>query len=285
MRMSLLRWCSFSLIGLCLALPAKAQGDKGSAALPKPSDLEQRLRLRCEGLYTAIQNSQWRKVEAFFNEDAKVAWAAMKKSAIYGFQITSVTVAADGKAGVTQAAVDSPMRIPGFPSTKIRTQQTVEWAWENGDWYALLKDIPTRETVPVTGPGGTPSMAEVPPEIPVPAELHFTSRVYDFKLIRKGETIHAKFFFTNKSDHAVKAKAAIFNPCNCVSAKVSKEEFKPGEDGWVEATMETKDFGGYIRQGLEVHLQPSGAKVVLQMEGYILLPWQNRDQKESPKVQ
>jgi len=243
-----------------------------------PPKLQQRLRERCEGLYTAIRESQWRKVESFFNEDAKVAWAALKKSAIYSFEIRSVTVAADGKTGVTQTSVDSPMRIPGFPGTKIRTQQNVEWAWENDDWYALLKDLPDRETLTDPGPGGTPRQAETPPANTIPSELEFTSRVYDFKLIRRGEPIHAKFYFTNKSDHLVKAKADIFNPCRCVTAKVSQDEFKPGEEGWVEATMETKEFGGY-RQGLEVNVQPSGAKVNLVMHGSVLLPWQNRDQK------
>ncbi len=273
------------VLSLGLLLPVLGQipamKDRTPSTAPvKEADREQRLRQRCEGLYTAIQNSQWRKVESFFNEDAKVAWAAMKKSSIYGFQITSVTVSKDGTTGLTEASVDSPMRIPGFPGTKIRTQQKMEWAWEDNDWYALLKDIPKEDqSIPVGPDGATPQIAAVPKEAAIPAELQFTGRVYDFKLIRRGEPITAKFYFTNKSDHAVKAKALIFNPCNCASAKVSKEGFKPGEDGWVEATMDTKDFGGYIRQGLEVHLQPSGAKVLLQLHGTVLLPWQNREQK------
>ncbi len=241
--------------------------------------LEQRLRERCEALYAAIKESQWRKVESFFNEDAKIAWAAMKKASIYGFEVRTVKVAPDGKTGTTEASVDSPMSIPGFPGTKIRTDQTVSWVWENEDWYALLKDRPEQDRIPVGVDGGAPQVPQTPPEKAIPSELEFINRIYDFKLIRRGEPINAKFYFTNKSDHAVKVKAEIFNPCRCVTARVSKEEFKPGEDGWVEATMETKDFGGYLRQGLEVRTQPSGAKLNLVMHGTILLPWQNRDQK------
>jgi len=250
-----------------------------------PANTAEHLRERCEGLYTAIKNSQWKKVESFLNEDAKIAWTAYKKSAIYGFEIKSVSVAKDGKTGLSESIVDSPMRVPGFPATKIRLPQTVEWIWENNDWYALLREKLEQEQLPTVTPGGTPAMASQAPETAIPGELEFVSRVYDYRLIRQGETIHAKYFFTNKSDHVVKATAAIANPCGCVTAKLSKDQFKPGEDGWVEATMLTKDFGGYIRQGLEVHLQPSGAKIVLVMHGTILMPWQNRDQKESPKTQ
>lgn len=268
------RW--FIAFVCCLLLCVSAFAQQPGVASP---NLEQRLRERCEGLYSAIKESQWRKVESFFNEDAKVAWAAQKKSAIYGFEIQSVTVAADGKTGTTATAVDSPMRIPGFPATKIRIQQNVQWAWENGDWFALLKDLPDQAEIVKMGPGGVPEAPPAPPENTIPSELEFTSRTYDFKLIRRGETINAKWYFTNKSDHVVKAKADIFNPCGCLTARMSKTEFKPGEDGWVEVTWDTKDFGGYQRQGLEVNIQPSGAKVLLQMRGNILLPWQNRDQK------
>jgi len=265
--------CSFFFCFSALAVAQQAEATT--------SKLEQRLRERCAGLYTAIQNSQWRKVESFFNEDAKIAWAAMKKSAIYGFEIQTAKVSPDGKSGLTATTVDSPMRIPGFPGTKIRAEQTIEWAWENEDWYALLKDLPTEgeKAIPVPGPDGQPPLAEVPPENTLPSELAFTSQVFDFKLIRRGETVQARFYFTNKSDHVVKAQVSIFNPCGCVTAKISKEQFKPGEDGVVETTWDTKDFGGQQRQGLEVHMQPSGAKVLLQMRGYILMPWQNRDQK------
>lgn len=272
------------LVGCCIvvllyfALPLTAQ-EKALEGAPgsKSADLQQRLWARCQGLYTAIKNSQWKKIESFLNEDARIAWVGMKKSAIYGFEIKSVSVAADGQTGTTETLVDSPLRIPGFPSTKIRTPQGLEWVWENDDWYALLREKP--EELPKAGPDGVPQLATTAEAPTAPAELEFTSRGYDFKLIRQGETIRAKFFFTNKSDHLVKAKAEIFNPCQCVTARVNKDEYKPGEDGWVDASMETKLFGGFIRQGLEVHLQPSGAKVLLQINGTILLPWQNREQK------
>lgn len=264
------------LLILCFCLPVVAQ--EPQAAKPSTSKLEQRLRERCDGVYTALQNSQWRKVMSFLNEDAKLAWAPMKKIAIYGFTIKSVSVTEDGKTGITETMVDTPVPPP-FPGGRITLPQTLEWAWEDGDWYVLLKGSPPPLPVSPGPDGSLPLPAMAPAKSSAPAELEFTNTVYDFKLLRQGEPIRAKFWFTNKSDHVVKAKAAVNNSCQCLSARMSQEQFKPGEEGWVEATMDSKLFARNLIQGLEVNLEPSGAKVLLQIRGYVLLPEQNRDQK------
>jgi hypothetical protein len=284
MRKSLSSYYALSLVSLLLALPVMSQDKGPDPSKSKATELEQRLRQRCEGLYTAIQHSQWRRVESFLNEDAKIAWMPLKKMAIYGFTVKAVSVAADGKTGATEVIMDQPVSGSGS-LTRVKLPQTVQWAWEEGDWYALIGGI--LSPVPsdwdkLRGPGL---------EKRIPSDLEFTSDEYDFKFIRQGETIRAKFYFTNKSDHVVRAAAAIFNPCECATARVNKNrlnkpspdgwvDFKPGEEGWVEVTMGTKEFGGNIQQGLEVNEQPSGAKVTLQFRGYVLLPHEKAGDRE-----
>ena len=250
---------------------------KTSLSKAQLAKLEERLRERVDGLYTAIQKSQWRKVESFLDDDAKIAWAPQRKIAIYGFSVKSVNVSPDGKSGITDVVMDQPLSIPGFPlMSRAYLPQTVEWAWENDDWYALIRGIPAQAPF---GPGGPSLPVLTPSEAPLAKELEFSSTSYDFKLIRQGEPIRAKFYFTVKSDKAVRVKPAVFNPCECIVARVAREgskpadgwmEFKPGDEGWIEVTMETKFFGGYVVQGLEVNVEHPEGKVLLQLTGTVV---------------
>jgi hypothetical protein len=249
---------------LLLALPAAGQAP--AAATPDRAKLEARLKERAEAFYTAIQNSQWKKVESFLNEDAKVIWAGEKKQAILGFKLLSTKVFPEGKEGLSETAVESTLEFPGFGAHPIRVPQKREWIWENNDWYVLLRNRPRID------PSVTANPPVPPPDPTAKPELYFTSTAYDFKLIRRGEPIRGKFYFTNKSDHVVQARIEAFNPCNCVTVKGTKQELKPGEDGSVEVIMETKDFGGYLTQGIEVNMQPSGARLYLRLVGTIVMP-------------
>lgn len=242
----------FVVLALCLA---------GLNARAEAQNTEQRLRERAEGLYSALMNSQWKKVESFLNEDAKVIWAQQKKNTLMSYKLESAEVKPGGKEAVTDVLIEFPVELVGGRPMKMN--QKLEWVWENDDWYVVL-----RKRLPVIDPPKPPPPPNVQPE------LKFESEIFDFRLLRRGEPIRARFSFTNKSDHTVRVRPAAANPCNCISFKLSKNEFKPGESGALDVTMETAEFGGYFIQGVDVNLEPSGAKVVLAMQGNILLPGQ-----------
>src|SRR5262249_28663886 len=100
----------------------------------------------------------------------------------------------------------------------------------------------------------------------------FAAEKFDFHVARRGDPIRATFSYTNASDHNVRLRPAAGNPCNCILAKISKPELKPGEGGWLEVTIDSRPFAGPFVQSVEVSLEPAGAKVQLMIEGAILPP-------------
>jgi len=84
-----------------------------------------------------------------------------------------------------------------------------------------------------------PTVSVSPKHIPEPEKkgprITFEKVVHDFGKVRPGSTHKCQFKFTNTGDSMLKVKKPT-SSCSCTVARLSKEEYVPGESGLVKVT-------------------------------------------------
>ncbi len=250
------------LIVSAAALPAQQQNQT-----PSRKEL---LQSRVEGFYTAWTESRWKKVEAFLDEDAKVLWAESKKQALYSFELKFVEVLDGGKRGISKSILEYPTAGVLFPARSIKIPVEQEWVWVDDNWFVRWTLQPPPEPPKVINPE-----PEVDPNTVY--DLTFDpEETFDYRLVRRGDPVKAKFSFTNTSGRVVKLQASSLDLCKCLTLKVSKTEVKPGEGGTIELTMDSSQLAGFVTQAIVVEMEPSRLKRVLNVEGTIFIPTRAR---------
>jgi hypothetical protein len=210
------------------------------------SSAEQALRTRAEQLYTALQQGDWRKAEKFFTKESRPIYRAQPKKPITGYRIDSVKVDTTGKSAEVVVGFPAPTAmLPGLPAF---IPETTVWRLVGGRWCMEIPPSHPAQGLP-------PTSASSPTSFP-----HFSVNTKDLKfqyksvsvgLVHPGETKVVRFAFTNVSQHSV-TLADVESTCPCLKMTSQQKEFKPGEAGVLEFTLDPSSLSFKSKLGLSL---------------------------------
>ncbi|PQL93183.1 hypothetical protein C4S77_05855 [Apibacter adventoris] len=83
------------------------------------------------------------------------------------------------------------------------------------------------------------------------SEIQFDEDSYDFKEIKKGETVSHVFHFTNKGKRPL-VISEVRPSCGCTTPKYTKEPVAPGKKGSITVTFDSSNFEGTVLKSITV---------------------------------
>jgi len=197
---------------------------------------EQALRARVDQLYSALRQGDWKKAEKYLTKDSRRIFRSEPKKTIAEYQVDSVKVEADGQsAQVVVRLPGPPTMIAGPP---IFLPQTSRWQLVGRKWYLELPDPHLAGRLP--GPGDQ-QQASGPHFTVNSSDLKFESTYASVGFVHKGEVKVARFPFTNVSQRTVTV-SDVQSGCPCLRLTSEQKEFKPGETGAIELTLDPSTF-------------------------------------------
>jgi hypothetical protein len=105
-------------------------------------------------------------------------------------------------------------------------------------------------------------------ELPV---MEFRETLHDFGTVIEGERVTYSFKFTNTggSDLLLSAVSA---SCGCTATNYTKDPVKPGEDGVVTITFDSRRRKGYQNKSVTVSANTQPNKVILRIKAKVMSP-------------
>lgn len=86
-------------------------------------------------------------------------------------------------------------------------------------------------------------------ELKVAPKIEFTTDVFSFDTVKRGDPVACKFYFKNKgkSDLCIRK---IKTTCGCTAGTMEKMVYAKGEEGYVNVTLNTTNKHGHVRQAV-----------------------------------
>jgi hypothetical protein len=105
-------------------------------------------------------------------------------------------------------------------------------------------------------------------ELPV---MEFRETLHDFGTVIEGEKVTYNFKFTNTggSDLLLSSVSA---SCGCTATNYTKDPVKPGEDGVVTITFDSRRRKGFQNKAVTVSANTQPNKVILRVKAKVLSP-------------
>jgi len=105
-------------------------------------------------------------------------------------------------------------------------------------------------------------------ELPV---MEFVETIHDFGTVIEGETVTYSFKFKNTggSDLLISSVSA---SCGCTATKFTKEAVKPGDEGVVTVSFNTKRRIGFQNKSITVAANTQPNKTVLRIKAKVISP-------------
>jgi len=105
-------------------------------------------------------------------------------------------------------------------------------------------------------------------ELPV---MEFTESIHDFGTVIEGETVTYSFKFKNAggSDLLISNVSA---SCGCTATKFTKKAVKPGDEGVVSVSFNTKRRIGFQNKSITVAANTQPNKTVLRIKAKVISP-------------
>lgn len=98
---------------------------------------------------------------------------------------------------------------------------------------------------------------------------------FDFKEVKKGETVSHRFELTNTGDKPL-IISAVKPGCGCTAPEYSAEPILPGEKGFVTLKFNSERFQGIQRKSAEVYANVEHLPVVLTFSANVITKEENK---------
>lgn len=92
---------------------------------------------------------------------------------------------------------------------------------------------------------------------------------YDFKEVKKGQTVSHRYEFTNTGKKPL-IISAVVPGCGCTAPEYSKEPIMPGQNGFVTLTFDSTNFQGIQRKAAEVYANVEQLPIVLTFSANVI---------------
>lgn len=155
----------FALIAALVVacVPASAQISRSA-----PSEVEDALREQVTGFYTYFQKGEFRKAEAFLDEDSKDVFYGAKKNRIINFEIRTVDFGEDFRSAKVLVACET--MVPMLGSKPLTIPLGSEWKYSEKGWLMHLRD-PLEDKARVALAGSPFGQMQFSQDLPEPGKL------------------------------------------------------------------------------------------------------------------
>ena len=99
-------------------------------------------------------------------------------------------------------------------------------------------------------------------------EINFETEIYDFGNVRRGDTVHYNFKFTNTGNGLLSINDAS-SGCDCTVPKWSHTPIKPGESSAISITFISDEEGGSQTKEITVTSNAKTPVKILHFVGYV----------------
>ncbi len=248
---------------LACALGVAASGTTGPDNQAPRS--EQALRARVEEFYSLCQQGQLDRAATYVTEDTRENFRSERRGAFLSFQVESVKL--DSGAQAATVSIEKRIFSAQMPmGGGLPIVETTRWRLVKGEWSV---EIPKRDPKTLADLFSGSGQKGATPSTPTTEELKFKGHTYSFAKIAPGQIKVAEFPFTNATDHAVTITDVVTG-CDCLTAKLEKKRYKPGESGVLAVTFNPKGYARQYGQTLVVKTDPGSQITYLKVVGYVL---------------
>ena len=108
------------------------------------------------------------------------------------------------------------------------------------------------------------------PQLP-PTTVQFNTLTHDFGKIKEGEVVSHKFMFKNTGDMPLKIEN-VKPSCGCTTPDWTKEEVKPGADGFVAVEFNSAGKEGQQTKTVNVTANTPERNITLTFTGEVVKP-------------
>ena len=212
-----------------------------------------KIKLRVEQYYSAVQSNQQAKVAEFLVPKARGAFFPQFDPKLIGTRVGQVKIEEGGSAAIvkifSQVMVPTAMRPVDVPSL-------VRWKKEAGEWFYDPQD-PPRTLASIFKEyywNKQAARARKDPKAP-PLEVKFDKDEVDFGMAAKGKTINLKFSFTNLSSKDLVIEQLYLQE-ELMRDLTSERVIKPGKKGEILFALETGPLYREFEHDIFVQFEP-----------------------------
>lgn len=103
------------------------------------------------------------------------------------------------------------------------------------------------------------------------AIITFDKTEHEFGKILQGEVVTYSFHFTN-TGNAPLLITKVNTSCGCTVGEYPREPIKPGQDGFIKATYDSKGHHGFQSRALSVDANTNPSTTVLRFKADVMTP-------------
>jgi hypothetical protein len=226
----------------------------------------EKIKLRVEQYYLAVQSNQQAKVNEFLVLKARGAFFPQFDPKLVGTRVAEVKIEESGTSAVvkviSQVMAPTIMRPVDVPSL-------VRWKQESGEWLFDPQD-PPRTLASIFKEyywDKQAARARKDPKAP-PLEVKFDKEELDFGMAAKGNTVNLKFSFTNLSSKDLVVEQLYLQE-QLMRDLTSERVIKPGKKGEILFALETGPLYREFEHDIFVQFEPIKEIVKLKVKGKV----------------
>ena len=234
--------------------------------IPAQDDQRERIKLRVEQYYQAVQSNQQARVTEFIVPKARGTFFPQFDPKLVATRVAEVKVEEGGNSAVvkiiSQVMVPSAMRPVDVPSL-------VRWKKDSGEWLYDPQD-PPRTLASIFKEYYWDKQAARARQDPkaTPLEVKFDKEELDFGMAAKGNTLNLKFTFTNLTSKDLVIEQLYLQE-QLMRDLTSERVIKPGKKGEIIFALETGSLYREFEHDVFVQFEPIKEIVKLKVKGKV----------------
>ena len=229
------------------------------------------IKSRVSEYFTALHNGEVEIARELIHPQSRKSRRAgqLGDSSIIAFNILRVDIEEGGNSAIVE--ISREVLGPAVVG-RITVKEKYRWKLVSGEWFFDPNDTPMSDSLIFRDyyhkKNADRATAKKNGETPIPLEVEFNKKLFDFGIAIKGTSLIIKFSFDNLAKEKIKVEK-IFFPEWFIKDVTKVRNFKPGESGEILFNLDTSKFLGDVRQDVFVQFEPIKELIKLTIEGEV----------------
>ena len=236
-----------------------------------PGSEIEKIKSRVSEYFTALHNGEIEIARELIHPQSRKSRRAgqLGDSSIIAFNILRVDIEEGGNSAIVEISREA---LGPAVVGRITVKEKYRWKLVSGEWFFDPNDTPMSDSLIFRDyyhkKNADRATAKKNGETPIPLEVEFDKKVFDFGIAIKGTSLKVKFPFDNLAKEKIKVEK-IFFPEWFIKDVTKVRNFKPGENGEILFNLDTSKFLGDVRQDIFVQFEPIKELIKLTIEGEV----------------
>lgn len=258
------------VIGVLILLFSGLFQLKMISAPGSPGSAVEKIKSRVTEYFTALHNGEVEIARELIHPQSRKSRRAgqLGDSSIIGFNILRVDIEEGGNSAIVEISREA---LGPAVVGRITVKEKYRWKLVSGEWFFDPNDTPMSESLIFRDYYHKKNAARAKAKnsgTPIPLEVEFNKKEFDFGIAIKGTSLIIKFSFDNLAKEKIKVEK-IFFPEWFIKDVTKVRNLKPGESGEILLNLDTSKFLGDVRQDVFVQFEPIKELIKLTIEGQV----------------